>query len=261
MTGKEIERNGSKSAPMLPGVGSAGPSVIDEKTGRAIQDNAVLSERISPESPIIFLDIRYSGNPLEFNAGGKTRTLRRKDMLGFINSRRNSQFSMELVERLLERKRQGDTPKKIFDELGNQLPPSYEGLCKLGDNDRSEVGFLMLVHVDPDLRGLNLSQRLLRRTLQIMRDRFNLEYVAFYGRVPGLSEEFTSPADAEKHLQEYVARKRPDGFHPDWAVRFHQYAGCEVICGIPNSAVDNESLNHGFVGVYDLIKLRGEGRI
>ncbi|MFH1125673.1 MAG: hypothetical protein V1703_00980, partial [Candidatus Altiarchaeota archaeon] len=107
-----------------------------------------------------------------------------------------------------------------------------------------------------------LSGRMLREVLKTMKDDFHLDYAAVYGRLPRLTTEFHSAEEARTHLQEYVARRREkDGLHPDWAVRFHQYAGCEVVCGIPDYAEDPHSFNHGFVGIYDLERLAEQGKL
>ncbi|MDD5111564.1 MAG: hypothetical protein PHG85_03390 [Candidatus Altiarchaeota archaeon] len=219
-------------------------------------------EQVDPGSTMIFLTLKYDGDLLRFKVGDKPKELKRADMIGFINARGSSAFTAELAEKLYRAGRHDLKPDEAYKEYGSMLPPSYEELCRIKDSDKREVGFLMLVHVDQDLRGLGMSGRLLRKTLEVMRDKFHLDYAVVYGRLPNLSNEYASQQEADKHLQEYVARKRDsDGMHPDWAVRFHQHAGCQVVCGIPNYSDDKASFNHGFVGVYDLAKLRAERRI
>jgi hypothetical protein len=64
------------------------------------------------------------------------------------------------------------------------------------------------------------------------------------------------------HTHEDVMEKRPDGLSVYSTVRFHERAGAEVIAAIPHCTKnDTESLCTGVLVVYDLQKLRQEGRI
>lgn len=44
-------------------------------------------------------------------------------------------------------------------------------------------------------------------------------------------------------------------------IRVHQRAGGVVVCGVPDCALDSESLGNGVLMVYDLRYLRRRGRI
>lgn len=82
-------------------------------------------------------------------------------------------------------------------------------------------------------------------------DEDTIEFIVTAAEVGGITE-----------LQENVARTRADGLSAFRTLRFHERAGGQVICGLPQCAADDfESFFAGVLIIYDLKKLRSQGRI
>lgn len=119
------------------------------------------------------------------------------------------------------------------------------------------VGFLLLALVREDVRGIGLSQKLLAGVLRYYRDRVRVPYVFVYGRVPGLGADDEAANEFRDHgvvraptLNRYLRRTMEEG--GDWGVGLHKKAGAHIICGLPDSVRDKDSLNCGYLGAYDL---------
>jgi hypothetical protein len=134
-----------------------------------------------------------------------------------------------------------------------------------GPERRGEgAGFLLMALVDERLRGLELSQDLVRGVLRHYLDGVGLSYALAYGRAPQIGDDPAISAEQDavsaKALNRYIADVL-GGRRRDWGVHLHQGAGARILCGLPDSVIDEESMNCGFLGIYDLKKLRSSGSI
>jgi hypothetical protein len=232
---------------------------------------AAMVERMG-KIPLRIAVMRYAGEDAAV-PGQPGQTLKSGSIIGANTSKPTSIYPAEWFEQILaaEGKHTMDDlttaitspraprPFKQFSQIEN-LP---EGKIQPGRG----AGFLLLAQVDDRLQGLGLSQILLTSVLQNYHDSLNLPYVFFYGRMPELKKD--SQAEAEfaargvvesRTLNRYLAQVM-GGERRDWGVGFHKRAGAHIICGLPDSVLDGDSLNSGYLGIYDLKELSASGRI
>jgi len=221
--------------------------------------------------PQRFALLRYVGGDLSFQGAGSV--LKQGGVVGVNTSKQTFVYPEEWFKGILSA-----SARHTMDELSTAVTSEkspfrfrtfheIENLVEGGIRKGSGAGFLMLALVDERLRGLRLSQKLLSGVLGYYRDVVGVPYVFVYGRVPEICrdeavyEEFKaggrlSPVSLNRYLKQVLAEERRD-----WGVSLHHQAGARMICGLPNSVQDAESLNSGYLGIYDLGELRAQGRI
>ncbi|MBU0761399.1 MAG: hypothetical protein KKD39_00090, partial [Candidatus Altiarchaeota archaeon] len=97
---------------------------------------------------------------------------------------------------------------------------------------------------------------LLQHTLKELSSQ-GCDYAVAYSRTAELHKHAATAEEASMILPEYIKRRRDDGLHPDWSIRFHQKAGGMMICGVPNADPhDLESMGHGAFFIYDMKKMQ-----
>lgn len=222
------------------------------------------------KGPLRLSMLRYNGTPLDVSGGGhvlpgqvvainsckQTLTYPNEYFTGLLKAK--DRFSMdELTTAVMSP--QSDYPFKKFSEIESR----HEGHLKPGQG----AGFLFLGYVDEKLRGGGLSQKMLSNVLSGMHDDLKLQYCFVYGRLPKLKDH--GPAAKEKAregrvspptLNKYV-KKAVEGDIKDWGLLLHQRAGADVVCGLADSVDDKNSLNCGYLAIYDLKKLRANRKI
>ncbi len=227
---------------------------FQEAMSKAVFDNMLAG-------PMVFANLRYAGGDLSLGGG---EPIRSGSVVGVNSSKRTLAYPDKWFKALLDAKE-----KAGMDELTRavtsphspykfipfgQIESLREGVIPTG----SGSGFLMLALVDERIRGAGLSQKLLTGVLEEYRGPLRTNYVFFYGRTPGLGRD----EDAAREFREHKAvstetlnthlRRVINGVAPDWGVGFHIRSGAHLICGLPDSVLDAESLNCGFLGIYDL---------
>ena len=141
------------------------------------------------------------------------------------------------------------TSQKPFQQFTDieDLPPPQTG----GD------GFLMLIYIDPRLRKQGLPKTILTETLNHHRQ-LGAEYTFGYGRLPHLSQISLLKNAYERNGQLTASQvnnyllQNIEGERNDSGLKIHVNAGATIICGLPQSVGDLESLNSGFLGIYKL---------
>jgi len=155
---------------------------------------------------------------------------------------------------------------------------------------------VFLRHVNILVGGMGLTEPFLRQALAFDRDTENVDFVFAYARMDKLYQD-QAPQSLWPTFEKFMIlkhrdggaslghrnlmdmgalimgvepivlhnqadRKREDGKSHYRTLRFHENAGGEVICAIPHCAMDDSpSFMAGVLVVYDLEKLRGEGKI
>lgn len=190
------------------------------------------------------------------------------DWLGCIRFKKTAFFPPPSIHQLLEDQQKGYS--LAWDRaLALGFPPLFKEACRLSqDAQNAPVALLEFVCVLPDLRGFALVQQLLASTQAQLKGE-GIQYLVVYGRIPhfwrhtldhmpkmALLKSLFSPKAKQEMIQKalpgYIQLKRPDGFHPDWGIRFHQQAGGKLICPIQDYANDPESAHQGALILYDL---------
>jgi len=117
-------------------------------------------------------------------------------------------------------------------------------------NPSGDCVFLIGVGVDASLKGKGLVNHLIAHSLKEAKAS-GKKMVLGYGRLPQLHQfyETATIQQAEKHLQQ----QKPGTTLPaDFGARFHVVNGAKAISVIPNAMDDPESLDYGFLALYDL---------
>ncbi len=221
--------------------------------------------------PMRFTLLRYAGDNLKLPGDGLT--LESGSVVGVNLSKQTFAYPDSWFKSLLDAQASHTMGELGIAVTSQNSPHPFrpfgvmenleEGPMRFGEG----AGFLLLALVDERLRGMGLSQKLLSGVLTHHHDKVGARYVFAYGRTPQLSanqeasNEFkekkaVSRATLEHHLQDVMR-----GEKRDWGVQLHHRAGANIICGLPDSVKDGESLNSGFLGIYDLGRMRDSGRI
>ncbi|MFH1404406.1 MAG: hypothetical protein ABIH11_09075 [Candidatus Altiarchaeota archaeon] len=209
--------------------------------------------------------LRYTGDDVKVESReGASFTLSKGSVIGCNLSKQTMAYPDEYFEKLLAAR-----GRFTMDELTSAVthpnsPNPYVNFTELENMREGELrhgagaGFLLLAEVDDRLQGLGLSQQILGGVLDYYRSKVGSNYVFVYGRLPeirldaGAAREFNdsgkvTPATVNKYVAQVM-----DGERRDWGLGFHRDAGASIICGLPYSYPDKESLNCGFLAVYDL---------
>jgi hypothetical protein len=192
----------------------------------------------------------YFGEPISLPGGER---LSRGDWVGHMDYKMTGHVRPNTLAKALEENRAGKSVKWA-DLLAEGFMPNFASAANpLDDAKDQPVGFLVFTTVLPHLRGMGLVDLLLKSALDDIKALGGTHAVA-YARLPGLKDSAKTPDDAKMVLDDYLQRRDANGFNPDWGVRFHQKAGGRLVCGIPDSAVDDkESLGQGALILYDLV--------
>lgn len=140
-----------------------------------------------------------------------------------------------------------------------QLPPDWyqatnDGFIIDGNqtthDEKSDCVFLIGVGVDSALKGNGLVNRLISTVVQEEKKK-GKKYIMGYGRLPQLSESYEKATliQAESHL---LKKKNGCSLPFDYGARFHVFNGADSVSVIPNAMDDPESLNYGFLALYQL---------
>lgn len=200
-------------------------------------------------------------------------------IVGYLCSKSTGAFQENLLESLVDLAGAGGRPATFYKHfIEPDLPKSQkEGepiffwdldgsprfLFSYYENNRDpdgHVGILMVAEVDPAMRKVGVSGQVLRNVLERFRGE-GRNYVVTFARCAKLAEWEPDRTAATERLQEYVSLRDEKGLHPDYGIRFHQKAGGQIICGIPNCAIDQESHNHMCFVIYDLAALEAKNMI
>jgi len=180
--------------------------------------------------------LEYAGEPMEIphkrvNAG-------KGDWVGFIRFNRTGFFDPAVLGKALEDRSIGK--QVVWDDLISRgFPRDFASASDLfHDPQDRPAGMLLYVSVLPKLRGLGLVDKALSSAINDLRGD-GADFAVAYARLPELESAANNADNARRKLDEYVAMRNPEGWSPDWGVRFHQRAGGTLICGIPDSAPDD----------------------
>ncbi|MBU0761981.1 MAG: hypothetical protein KKD39_03060 [Candidatus Altiarchaeota archaeon] len=170
--------------------------------------------------------------------------LRKNQILGY------NLFQKSDVESGLLSDAYGMSEKVKFTELLRRgMPREYlDHLMNPSTSEKSKAGFLVYVVSSQAGRGINLSNLLIAESVKHMRENMGLDMAFAFGRISHNVDVSEDLEMACTQLNAFLDEERPDGFHPDHAVRFHQRSGAKVVCGIPYST----KIEHGFLAVYKL---------
>ena len=193
-----------------------------------------------------------------------------ENVLGYIYSKTTGEFKANEIENLRYHAELPIPPKIIYKTFIQPLIPSFqqtaEGTEKISwdlngtpkflfshyerDHDiQGDTGILLLAEVDPSVRKHGLSKLLIQSALNNFHS-LGVSNVFAFARCAKFSEYEPDRIKALGNLQDYIARRDEEGWHPDYGIRFHQKAGAQIICGIPNCSLDPESHNHMCLVVY-----------
>ncbi|MBU0761450.1 MAG: hypothetical protein KKD39_00345 [Candidatus Altiarchaeota archaeon] len=203
--------------------------------------------------------LKYKGP--EVPVGGNA-TLPPEAVIGVNSSKQTDAYPHEWFDNLLKA-RQNHT----MDDLTTAVESArgrlkFQPFREITDRDEPVIaagkgaGFLSLIHVSPRLRGCGLSQILLPEVLKYYWQARDVPYVFVYGRTPAISREQEMKAEFEEsgvvstqNLNRYITQVL-GGVKRDFGVGVNQKAGAEIICGLPDSVLDRESLNCGYLAIY-----------
>ena len=196
------------------------------KTGDAI---ALSESRITDALPWEYLIQLYQAGKLA------EKTADRETKLKIMNATTNMFYGGE-----------SGKPFQQFTDIEDLPPPEKDG-----------DGFLMMIYVDPRLRQHGLSTTTITHTLNHHRQ-LGAEYTFGYGRLPHLSQISLLKNAYERNgqltpnqLNNYLLQNL-EGERNDPGLKIHLNAGATIVCGLPQSVGDLESLNSGFLGIYKL---------
>lgn len=204
--------------------------------------------------------LRYTGSNCVIKNKNDYLDLPKNKVIGFLLSKPTGSIDDSFFKECIERKARSESPEQIYKEMIKEWSPRFTFEHYDGGRDNSSAtnaGFLLLVNVDPALRGIGLSEKLLKSTLQYYFET-GFKYAFGFGRLASITAHYDDKFSAEDGLQSYIQLQREDGFHPSHTVRFHQKAGAKIICGLPFSSLDPESHNHSFLFLYDLREISGK---
>jgi len=196
-------------------------------------------------------------------------------ILGYIYYKTTGEFHTDELNLMLHLARENIPPRIIYKNLIHDEIPSFQlkgnasekiswdlsGSLRYlfshyeADRDvEGTVGFLLLAEVDPGVRKHGLSKQLIEAALDNFRS-LGVSHVVAFARCAQLAQYEPDPQKATTRLQEYIKLRDDRGMHPDYGIRFHQRAGAQIICGIPNSSPDPESHNNMCLVIYSLAEL------
>jgi|FLOH01.1.fsa_nt_gi hypothetical protein len=114
----------------------------------------------------------------------------------------------------------------------------------------SDCLFLIGVGVNQSLKGKGLVNHLINHTV-LEAKKECLKAIVGYGRLPQFHEKITHGGilAAQNHLLE---KKQGTDLPADYGARFHVFNGAKAVSVIPEAMKDPESINYGFLAIYDL---------
>lgn len=222
--------------------------------------------------PARFALLRYNGPKLDVGVEQQF-TLNPGSVVGVNSSKQTFVYPKQWFESLLASEGRQTMDNLTTAVTSGESPHPFkpfgfienlrEGPLRQGEG----AGFLLLALVDDRLLGVGLSQTLLPGLLRYYLENVKVPYVFVYGRMPNLSKDpliqqnFQERGVVETGVLNGYIKQVLNGERHDWGVGLHKMAGAHVICGLPDSVLDKESLNCGYLGIYDLTELRRMRRI
>ena len=222
--------------------------------------------------PTRFASLRYRGGDIDVKGEGGF-TLKTNSIVGINTSKQTFAYPEDWFRRVLTA-----GGKQTMDDLtvsvtSEKSPYPFQPFGKIQELDEGPLrpgvgaGFLLLVLVDDRFRGMGLSQPLLSGVLKYYSEEAAVPYVFAYGRVPDICKDSDIVKDYREHdavptetLNRYLSEVQA-GRRQDWGVGLHQKAGAHIICGLPDSIIYAESLNSGYLAIYDLKELKSTGKM
>jgi len=219
--------------------------------------------------------LRYVGEDLSIQSGEDTFQLVTNQVIGLQVHRKTTEFSAQKLRGVLTEREKGSTPQQVYLNHKSELPRTWDEIRIQPETETrgADAAFLILIEIDPRLRGIKLNQILLSSMADFYRER-GIHHLAAYVRMPQMkktmekelgltateklslrdqeAQEGILDKESSKKLQAYVLRERGDGMHPDYGIRFHQRMGGRIICGMPFAVMDDkDSCRHACLMVYE----------
>ncbi|VVB53768.1 Uncharacterised protein [uncultured archaeon] len=213
--------------------------------------------------------LRHGGEAVTFTRGDETHRIEQGEIIGHLTHKATGRITQQEAEEVSEAIREelgvpsAEAMSRVYDRIRGLVPPRWDTVeaRDFRPRENPRVGFLVYTEVDDKVAGMRMVDSLTSAALTEMHDVLGFRYAFAYGRMVGLDGKYQTPAQAARHLNQELMIRDEHGISLYPSVAFHQRAGATVACGMPNCALDDRSINQGFLAWYDLEELKRRGRL